>query len=70
MRWKVTSLKEAFKEIQRLSENPATRDIANSREKFLLDQIQYEQDARNKGLAEGREDRQRRGERKPKRNLS
>ena len=49
------SLKEAFREIQRMSENPATRDIANSREKFLLDQIQYEQDARNKGLAEGQE---------------
>lgn len=39
-------MKEAFEEIKRLSQDPETRLIANSREFFLKDQMQREADAR------------------------
>lgn len=47
-------MKEAFDEIQRLSEDPATRAEAISREIHLKDQMQRELDAKVEGKNEGR----------------
>ena len=47
------TMKEAFEEIQRLSEDPATRRIAEYRDLQLRDQIQREHDARKAGIEKG-----------------
>lgn len=43
------SLEEAFDEIEQLYKNPETYHIAMSREFFLKDQMQREEDAREEG---------------------
>ena len=48
--------KEALSEIERLSQDPATVQMAISREIHLKDQIQREEDAKLMGLKEGREE--------------
>lgn len=50
-----SAMKEAFDEIERLSQNPETRYVALSREKFLKDQLQREEDARDEGIELGEE---------------
>ena len=47
-------MREAFEEIQRLSEDPATRAAAISREIFLKDQVQRELDAEAAGEIKGK----------------
>ncbi|WP_203248088.1 Rpn family recombination-promoting nuclease/putative transposase [Sporosarcina beigongshangi] len=49
------TMKEAFEEIQRLSEDPATRRIAEYRDFQLRGQLQREIDREKAGLAEGLE---------------
>lgn len=49
-----STMKEAFAEIQRLSDDPATRAAAISREIHLKDQIQRELDAKADGKQEGK----------------
>lgn len=49
-----STMKEAFEEIQRLSDDPATRAAAISREIHLKDQIQRELDAKADGKLEGK----------------
>lgn len=49
-----STMREAFKEIQRLSEDPATRAAAISREIFLKDQVQRELDAEAAGEIKGK----------------
>ncbi len=46
------TMHEAYEEIKRLSEDPATRALAHSREQFLKDQMQRELDARRRGWEE------------------
>ena len=46
-------VKEAFEEIERLSQNPETRRIADFREQELLDMLQREEDARKDGMENG-----------------
>ncbi|MCG7335921.1 Rpn family recombination-promoting nuclease/putative transposase [Sporosarcina sp. ACRSM] len=46
-------MKEAFEEIQRLSQDPKTRALAISREIQLKDQMQREYEARMEGMAKG-----------------
>ncbi|MFJ5768843.1 Rpn family recombination-promoting nuclease/putative transposase [Psychrobacillus sp. NPDC093180] len=48
-----STFKEAFEEIERLSQDPKTRALAISREKFLRDQNQRELEARIDGKEEG-----------------
>ena len=48
-----TTMKEAFEEIERLSQNPETRRIADFREQELLDMLQREEDARKDGIELG-----------------
>ena len=48
-------MKEAFEEIERLSQNPATRRLADFREQELMDILQREADAFEKGVAQGKE---------------
>ena len=50
-----STMKEAFEEIRRLSEDPATRRIAEYRDFQLRDQIQREYDARKEGMEKGLE---------------
>jgi len=45
-----STMKEAFEEIQRLSQNPKTRALAISREIHLKDQLQREEDAEIYGI--------------------
>lgn len=49
-------MKEAWDEIERLSQDPKTVEIALSREFFLRDQLQREEDALNKGHKIGKEE--------------
>lgn len=53
-------MKDAWDKIERLSQDPKTVEIALSREFFLRDQLQREEDALNKGhrigIEEGREE--------------
>lgn len=49
-----STMREAFEEIQRLSEDPATRAAAISREIFLKDQVQRELDAEAAGEIKGK----------------
>jgi len=51
-----STMKEAFEEIQRLSQDPKTRAIAISREIHLKDQRQREYDAMEKGMKNGRDE--------------
>lgn len=48
-----TTMKEAFEEIQRLSDDPETRRIAEYRDFQLRGQLQREYDARKEGMEEG-----------------
>lgn len=47
------TMKEAFEEIQRLSDDPETRRIAEYRDSQLRGQLQREYDARKEGMEEG-----------------
>jgi hypothetical protein len=47
--------KEAFEEIERLSQNPETRRLADFRKQELMDILQREADAFEEGVAIGRE---------------
>jgi len=49
-------MKDAWDEIERLSQDPKTVEIALSREFFLRDQLQREEDALNKGHKIGKEE--------------
>lgn len=49
------SLEEAFDEIERLYQNSETHHIAMSRDFFLKDQMQREEDAREEGRQVGRQ---------------
>ena len=51
-----STFKEALSEIERLSQDPATVQMAISREIHLKDQIQREEDAKLMGLKEGIEE--------------
>lgn len=51
-----STMREAFEEIRRLSDDPATRAAAISREIHLKDQIQRELDAKADGKQEGIEE--------------
>ena len=48
-------MKDAWDEIERLSQDPKTVEIALSREFFLRDQLQREEDALNRGIEKGME---------------
>ena len=50
------TMKEAFEEIERLSQNPATRRLADFREQELMDILQREEDARVDGIEQGKRD--------------
>ena len=54
-------MKDAWDEIERLSQDPKTVEIALSREFFLRDQLQREEDALNKGHKIGKEEGKREG---------
>ncbi|WP_249336710.1 Rpn family recombination-promoting nuclease/putative transposase [Sporosarcina sp. Marseille-Q4063] len=47
------TMREAFEEIDRLSQNPETRRLADFREQELKDILQREEDAREKGMEMG-----------------
>jgi len=49
-------MKDALDEIERISQDPKTVEIASSREFFLKDQLQREVDALNRGREEGKEE--------------
>jgi len=51
-----STMREAFEEIRRLSDDPATRAAAISREIHLKDQLQRELDAKADGKQEGKEE--------------
>ena len=48
-----TTMKEAFEEINRLSQNEETRRLADFREQELMDILQREEDAREDGVEQG-----------------
>ena len=47
------TMREAFEEIDRLSQNPETRRLADFREQELMDILQREEDALEKGIEQG-----------------
>ena len=47
------TMKEAFEEVERLRQNPATRRLADFREQELMDILQREEDARVDGIEQG-----------------
>lgn len=49
-------MKDALDEIERISQDPKTVEIASSREFFLKDQLQREVDALNRGREKGKEE--------------
>lgn len=50
-----TTMREAFEEINRLSQNEETRRLADFREQELMDILQREEDAREDGVEQGLE---------------
>ena len=50
------TMREAFEEIERLSQNPETRRLADFREQELMDILQREEDAREKEIEQGKRD--------------
>src|SRR4051794_41033068 len=48
------TMKEAFEEIERLSQNPETQRLAEFRERELKDIMQREDDAREDGMEDGK----------------
>ena len=48
-----TTMREAFEEIERLTQNRETRRLADFREQEILDILQREEDAREKGIEQG-----------------